>query len=139
QLAYLGHALQLKIIRECGVPAYVGKNGQSASCDYGAPDSQTVEAVGQVHGIAGSHDHKSDEDDEWQERDRPQVRIVEQRLEHQVRTQRLDERNDQVRGVQATGLHRHQHNCYQDREQELKHQFAAARQPQISTVHKLRV
>ena len=80
QLAHLRHALQFEIRGEGRVAADVGQHGQRARCNHRAADGQAVESVGEIHGIARSHDHQRHEGHERQERQRPKMRDMRSRL-----------------------------------------------------------
>jgi len=57
-LRYLRHLLQLQIFRKDDVPAQISKDGQRACGNHRAADGQPVEAVREVHSIAGPHQHQ---------------------------------------------------------------------------------
>ena len=76
QLADLRHVLQLQIGGEDRVAADVGQHRQRAGGDDRATDRQPVQAIGEVHGIAGERDHQGNEDQEGQEGQRPKIRVM---------------------------------------------------------------
>src|SRR5690348_2657077 len=51
QLAYLGNGLQVEIFGDAGVAGEIGENRQCAGGNDDAADGETVEAVGEIHGI----------------------------------------------------------------------------------------
>ena len=55
------HALQFEIVGKDDVAADVGEHGERAGGDDGAADGEAVEAVGEVDGVGGAHQHKDDE------------------------------------------------------------------------------
>ena len=61
--------------------ADVSKNRKGPGGDDGAADGQTVQSVGEIHGIAGAHNHQHNENHERDEGQRPQMRVVHQALE----------------------------------------------------------
>ena len=74
KLADLGHLLQLEIFGEARVSADVSQHSQSC-CGYDrAADREPVQAVGEVHCVARSHDHERHEQNERQKRDDPEMR-----------------------------------------------------------------
>ncbi len=99
----LGHLGQLKIVGENRVPADVGEHGQRAGGDDRAADGQPVEAVGEVHRVAGADNDDRDKEHERQKRQRRKIAVV-PAADHQVRAEMLEERHDQARRIQPVGL-----------------------------------
>ncbi len=100
--------------------ANVGKHRQRAGGDQRATDGQTVEAVREIDRVGGPYQHKDNENDEWQKRDGPQMRIGNQPANHQVRTEALEKRHHQVRGVLSFSLQQDQHHGDDKRNQRLQ-------------------
>ncbi|KAG0757056.1 hypothetical protein G6F22_020087 [Rhizopus arrhizus] len=77
---WAGYALNHK--KAIHAADHVGEDAQRAAHHHGGHDGQAVEAVGQVHGVAGAHDHGPGQRHEAQHA---------QRIAH-----RFEERHDQV-------------------------------------------
>ena len=120
------------------MPADVGQHGQGPGGDHGAADRQAVEAVGEVHGVARSHDHDHHENQERQEGQRPKSG-VQQAANHQVRTEVLEERHDQARGVQPVVLQGDQGEADRQSRQELVEQLGASGQSEVAAVDHLQI
>src|SRR5437588_5964412 len=81
--------------------AHVSKNGQRSGGNDSATDGQAVQAVSQVHGVARTYNYDHDEQYKRRERQGPQVRVMTQTLDHQIRPELLHERDHQVSGILA--------------------------------------
>ena len=120
QLRDLRHALQFQISCESRVPAHVGENRQRPGRDHRASNRQPIKPIGQIHRIAGSHNHQRHERHKRQERHRPKLRMMLQRPDHQVGMKLLQEGHDQLGGVHTIGLHRDQQRRYHDAGRDLQ-------------------
>ena len=56
QLSHLRHTLQFQVGSERSVAADVGQHRQRPGGDHRATDGQPVQAIGEIHGVAGKHD-----------------------------------------------------------------------------------
>src|SRR5579875_4182448 len=72
----LRHFRELKIIRENSMSADVSEHGQRAGGDHRAADGQSVQAVSEIHRVAGSDNNNGHKSDERQESYRPQIAVV---------------------------------------------------------------
>ena len=88
--------------------AHVSKDRQCSGGNDCAADGQSIQAIGQVHGITRSNDHQHDKQHERRKGQRPQMRIMAQAFDHQVRPELLHEWNHQVSGILADGSKRYQ-------------------------------
>src|ERR1700681_587162 len=83
KLTDLRHALQFEVGCKSGVPAEVGENCERSRCDHRTADGEPVKSVGKIHGVARCDNHKHNKTDEWQEGQRPEVRMSCPSLDHQ--------------------------------------------------------
>src|SRR5216684_4103694 len=96
ELRHLGHFLQLQVFREIGVSADVGQHRQRSGGDDRASDGQSVEPVGEIHGVARSDDHQHHKQDKGGKSQPPERGAAAQRLNDQIGAELLHERNEQV-------------------------------------------
>ena len=134
QLADLRHALQFEVRRKCSVAADIGEHGQRSGGDDGAADSQAIQAIGKVHRIAGSDNYQRYEGDEWQKRQRPQMRIALQASDDEVGPKLFDERHQQLGRIEAARLHGDEGDRDQNAGGNLKSYFCFAGQTQIPPI-----
>ena len=69
----------------------IGDEAERGARDHHRTNGETVEAVGEVHCVAGAHDHERPEGDE----------AIDREVEHEV----LEERQREARGVAGQRLH----------------------------------
>jgi hypothetical protein len=119
---------------EDGVSADVGEDGKRARGNHGAADSQPVESIGEVHGIAGKDNYEANEHHERQERDRPQVGVVQEGLDDEIRVEGFRKRNNQLRGIHPTRLHGDQRYGDEKSREKLQAEFGPCRQAEVAFV-----
>src|SRR5687767_5946388 len=95
ELADFRLMLYLKIIGEHAVAAHISEHCERAGRDHGATDGESIQAVCQVHGVAGSNNHEHYQDDEGNECEEPKMGIMQQLRHHQLGAEPLEERDDQ--------------------------------------------
>ncbi len=135
QLTGQGHALQFKILREGGVAADVSKDSQRSGSNDGASDGETVQAVGKIHRVARTHNHQHHKGHKRKKRQRPERRIVDQLLNHQVGMKLFDEGHHQLGRIGVARLHGNQRHRDQDAHGNLQAQLGFRGEPQIPSVH----
>ena len=91
KLGDLRHALQLEVSGEDGVPTEIGEHSEGSGSDDGTPDSEAIEAVGEIHRVSGADQHQSDKQNKRHEGQRPEIMMREQRVHHQIRPQIFQE------------------------------------------------
>src|ERR1700722_7825438 len=104
----LRHLRQFQISREGSVPTEVSEHRERSRRDHRATDGQTVETVGKIHRIARPNNNDGDESYEWQERQRPQLRMRHQSLNHEVGIKLLEKWNHQLGGIFSAMLQKNQ-------------------------------
>src|SRR5581483_11865779 len=119
--------------------ADVGQDRQCAGGDDGAPDRESIQPVGEVNRVARTDNHYHDERDERDECRKPEVRFIDQGSDNQVRTELLEEGNQQPGRVQAMGLHRDQSDCNTNASKDLEQQLATSGQAQVTAVNSFEV
>ena len=138
-LADHGHTLQLEVVGKDDVAADIGEHGERAGGDDGAADGEPVQAVRQVDGVAGTHEHKHDEDDERDEREPVHMRDDAHPVPDKVWTEVFGERNDQARGVKAATFKRDQSHSDARADGELAGKFLTPGEALVMFVHDLDV
>src|SRR5579872_1288127 len=97
QLANLRHFWNFQISRESSMAAHIGQDSQRPRRDHGATDGKSVQAIGEIDGVARSHDDQRDECNEWQERQRPEMRHALEIADGKVGMELFEEWHDQFR------------------------------------------
>ena len=55
QLSHLWHTLQFQVGSKGSVTADISQHCQGAGGYHRAPNGQTIQAIGEIHGVAGKH------------------------------------------------------------------------------------
>src|SRR5271154_1669380 len=108
ELPDLRHLLQFKIGGKSCMATEVSEHRQRPCRDHRATYGQTVETVRKIHGIARPHDNDGDEGYEWQERQRPELRVSHPSFNHQVGMKLLEKWNHQLGGIFSAVLQKNQ-------------------------------
>src|SRR5712692_2488258 len=139
QLSDARDVLNLKIGSPAIVATHVGQNRQCPGGDYRASDRQAVEPVREIHGIGGAGNHHRDENQKRHKSQRPEMRRMQQRVDHQVRMHTLQKRDHQFRGVCAARGKRQQPNAYNGADKDLRQKLPLAAEAKILLLRDLGV
>src|SRR2546429_387722 len=97
------------------VAAHVGQTRKRPRRDDRAADGEAIETVGEVHGVGGTHNDNCRRHKKGHKRKRPEVsgemRLIEQRVNHKIRVESLQEGKDELRRVSAVGGQHKKHNA----------------------------
>src|SRR5664279_6558479 len=107
----LGHMGKLEVIGKHGVAADVGEHRERSSSNYSAANRQSIETIGEIHGVAGAHNDDGHEREERQKRQWRKIAVV-QSADHQVWPEMLEEGHNQTSGVQPMGFQSTQDRAY---------------------------
>src|SRR4051812_31240748 len=97
QLANLRQVLNVEVRAEGGVTGDVGKHGECTDGYDGATYRQAVQAVSQIYGVRRTYHHKHHEKQERHIRQRPQIWMLQQNMNDQIRAEFLKERDNELR------------------------------------------
>src|SRR5258706_997239 len=139
QLTDSRDVLDFEISRPSIVAADVGQHRQRTRCYNRAPDGQTIESVRKIHRIRRACYHNGNENQKRHERQRPEVRRTQQRMNDQVRMHALQERNHQLCGIRTARGKNEQTNAHQRAHKNLQQQFVLAAESEIPLLRHFRV
>src|SRR5262249_29582587 len=126
-----------QIGRKRSMSADVGEHGQGSGGDHSAADREAIESVSQVNGVARANDDHANENHEGEKGQRPEVCIMSPALNDKVGAELLDERDDQLGGVQAMLLHGNESYGDQQAGEDLQTELGARCQAEIAALHHL--
>src|SRR6266540_2510484 len=105
QFPDLWHTWHIQVGSKSCVSTDISQDREGTGGDDSAADGQPIQSVSQVHSIARPIQYEHDEEDKGKEGYRPEMRILLQMLDDQIRAELLEEGNDQLGRIQPIGLH----------------------------------
>ena len=143
ELADTWNVLNLQIGGPAVIAAHVGQNRKRSRRDHCAADGEAIETVREVHSVGGTHDYDCRRHKKGHERKRPEVsgkmRLIEQRVNHKVRMESLQEGKDELRRVSAVGGQDKKHSADDQADENLEINLLLCREAQIALLRDFRV
>ena len=69
EFANARYVLNFKVCCPAEVAADVGQHRKCTGRNHGAANRETVQTIGEIHGVGTAGDHEGDEQKKWQERE----------------------------------------------------------------------
>src|ERR1700674_2722200 len=143
ELADARDVLNLEIGGPAVVAAHVGQNRKRPRRDDGTSDRQAIQPIRQVHRIGGTHDDDGRGHKKWHKRERPEVpgkmRMIEQRVNHKIGMESLQEWKHELRRVGAVSGHDKKHDADDQADESLEINLFLRRETQVALLRNFRV
>src|SRR5580704_6921115 len=131
ELRHARDVSNLKIGRPAVIAADVGEHRQPSGRNYGTADRETIQTIGQVDRVRRSSNDDGHKNQKRNERQRPQMWRSQERMNHQVGMDFLQEGNNQFGGIRAASSQRKQSGADDETHQNLQQELFLAGEPQI--------
>src|SRR5882762_604808 len=143
ELANTRNVLNLEIGGPAVVAAHVSQNRKRPRRDHRAADGEAIETVREVHSVGGTYDYNRRRHKKGHKGKRPEVpgkmRLIEQRVNHKIGMESLQEGKDELRGVSAVGGEDKKHDADDQADENLEINLLLCREAQIALLGNFRV